>query len=556
MRADDGVPRPAAVPDDATGADVRPGVDTDGDGRTDTLLTAEGVDLLVHTDLDGDGLVDRVLQIGPDASVRVIPDPLGEEPEEVWAWRARSPDRRGVIDASRRGLGWRPMAPDRIDPAFRALPLDRLADAALSRARALGATHADVRIERIVSQSVDLRDGGVTSVIDATTVGSRCGSSSTARGASPRTSSSPPSGRWRRPSEPSGSRARWRRWRANGSSARTSRCTPGSSGARTTPSTRCPCPSRTRSRCWPTGRAACSTPTAWTMCRPGSPSSGRTSSTPTCAGTSTVQQRVRTAPVALTATTVDRGNGTFETMSSLAPPAGARLGVRHRHRVGLGRRDRAPARLARREGRGAVGRARPLRPGDRPVQPLADHPRVGGPRHRVRQGDRLRGRLRRHQLRHAGPPRQPALRLAAHARHRRPHGPARAGDDRLRRRRRRHQRSGTSCATAILVGYQLDRTFAPRLGLARSNGCAYADSPHHVPLQRMANVSLAARPDRRPHRRTTSSHDVDDGIYIVGRPFVVDRHAARQLPVHRAAVLPHPKRPNWPGSCATSPTRR
>ena len=51
----------------------------------------------------------------------------------------------------------------------------------------------------------------------------------------------------------------------------------------------------------------------------------------------------------------------------------------------------------------------------------------------------------------------------------------------------------------VLVGYQLDRTFAPRLGLARSNGCAFADSPHHVPLQRMANVSLAARPDRRPH---------------------------------------------------------
>jgi hypothetical protein len=86
MRVDDGVPRPAAVPDDATGADVRPGVDTDGDGRADTLLTAEGLDLLVHTDLDGDGLADHVLHIGPDASVRVVPDPPGEEPEEVWAW--------------------------------------------------------------------------------------------------------------------------------------------------------------------------------------------------------------------------------------------------------------------------------------------------------------------------------------------------------------------------------------------------------------------------------------------------------------------------------------
>ncbi len=42
----------------------------------------------------------------------------------------------------------------------------------------------------------------------------------------------------------------------------------------------------------------------------------------------------------------------------------------------------------------------------------------------------------------------------------------------------------------IFVGYQLDRVFAPRLGVARSNGCSYADSPHHVPIQRMANVSL------------------------------------------------------------------
>src|ERR1700716_4070046 len=42
----------------------------------------------------------------------------------------------------------------------------------------------------------------------------------------------------------------------------------------------------------------------------------------------------------------------------------------------------------------------------------------------------------------------------------------------------------------IFVGYQLDRVFAPRLGVERSNGCSYADSPHHVPIQRMANVSL------------------------------------------------------------------
>ncbi len=42
----------------------------------------------------------------------------------------------------------------------------------------------------------------------------------------------------------------------------------------------------------------------------------------------------------------------------------------------------------------------------------------------------------------------------------------------------------------IFVGYQLDRVFAKRLGKDRSNGCSYADSAHHVPIQRMPNVSL------------------------------------------------------------------
>src|SRR5918997_4501356 len=63
------------------------------------------------------------------------------------------------------------MATDRIDPEFRALPLSALADAALSRARELGAQHADLRVERIQSQGIDLRDGSVTGVADSTTVG-------------------------------------------------------------------------------------------------------------------------------------------------------------------------------------------------------------------------------------------------------------------------------------------------------------------------------------------------------------------------------------------------
>ena len=66
----------------------------------------------------------------------------------------------------------------------------------------------------------------------------------------------------------------------------------------------------------------------------------------------------------------------------------------------------------------------------------------------------------------------------------------------------------------VFVGYQLDRVFAPRLGQSRSNGCSYADSPHHVPIQRMANVSLQPGPDDLSTDELIIQ--VEDGIYIVG----------------------------------------
>ncbi len=47
----------------------------------------------------------------------------------------------------------------------------------------------------------------------------------------------------------------------------------------------------------------------------------------------------------------------------------------------------------------------------------------------------------------------------------------------------------------VLVGFQLDRSVAAIAGQRRSNGCAFADSPLHVPIQRMANVSLQPAPD-------------------------------------------------------------
>ncbi|HZU12542.1 MAG TPA: TldD/PmbA family protein [Chloroflexota bacterium] len=66
----------------------------------------------------------------------------------------------------------------------------------------------------------------------------------------------------------------------------------------------------------------------------------------------------------------------------------------------------------------------------------------------------------------------------------------------------------------VLVGYQLDRRMARQQGFGRSNGCAFADSPAHIPVQRMANVSLQPAPNG------PSTDDligrVERGIYIVG----------------------------------------
>jgi len=67
----------------------------------------------------------------------------------------------------------------------------------------------------------------------------------------------------------------------------------------------------------------------------------------------------------------------------------------------------------------------------------------------------------------------------------------------------------------VLVGYQLDRRMAAENGLGRSNGCAFADSPLHVPIQRMANVSLQPAPGSGPTTEELIS-GVDRGIYIMG----------------------------------------
>jgi TldD protein len=64
------------------------------------------------------------------------------------------------------------------------------------------------------------------------------------------------------------------------------------------------------------------------------------------------------------------------------------------------------------------------------------------------------------------------------------------------------------------VGYQLDRRVARLTGRDRSNGCAFADSPASMPLQRMANVSLRPAPDGPSTEELISG--VDRGIYVLG----------------------------------------
>jgi len=67
----------------------------------------------------------------------------------------------------------------------------------------------------------------------------------------------------------------------------------------------------------------------------------------------------------------------------------------------------------------------------------------------------------------------------------------------------------------VLSGYQLDRRMALRNGFGRSNGCAFSDGPSHIPLQRMANVSLRSAPAGGPSTADLIA-GVEDGIYVIG----------------------------------------
>jgi TldD protein len=69
-------------------------------------------------------------------------------------------------------------------------------------------------------------------------------------------------------------------------------------------------------------------------------------------------------------------------------------------------------------------------------------------------------------------------------------------------------------AGGIFRNYQMAIGQAALIGRARSNGCAYADSPTAFPIQRMPNVSL--EPNSQPTSLDDLFAEVEDGIYVVG----------------------------------------
>src|SRR3954468_23755636 len=58
-----------------------------------------------------------------------------------------------------------------VDGSFLALPLSALTDAALTRAVDLGCEHADIRVERIRTQTISLRDARLESLTDGEDLG-------------------------------------------------------------------------------------------------------------------------------------------------------------------------------------------------------------------------------------------------------------------------------------------------------------------------------------------------------------------------------------------------
>jgi TldD protein len=230
------------------------------------------------------------------------------------------------------------------------------------------------------------------------------------------------------------------------------------------------------------------------------------------AGTRTRQQRVRIHPE-FTALTVDRGTGAFESMRTLAPPIGR--GWEYLTGTGWdwrGELAEIPSLLMEKTKAPSVEAGRY----DLVIDPsnlfLTIHESIG----HATELDRALGYEAAYAgtsfatvdklgtLQYGSPPMNVTGDRTA------PHGLSTVGwdDEGVAGQQWDLIRDG------VLVGYQVDRNMARLRGLPRSNGCAFADSSGHVPVQRMPNVSLQPAPGGPSTEEIIAG--VDRGIFVVG----------------------------------------
>lgn len=399
-----------------------------------------------------------------------------------------------------------------IDPAFTDLPLTRLADAALGAATAAGAQFADFRFERLMTSSLTVRDTAVQSATDAVTTGfavrvivdgvwgfaasvvpTAAAAAATARRAVDvaRALAGAVDERVERADEPVHDDVEW---------VSAYHIDPFAvAGA-----------DKIALLLDRSERLLASDGVAHTEV--GLFQVKENKYYADTAGTRTTQQRVRLEPT-LTATAIDSATGAFETMSSLTPPVG-----RGYEYLTDGTWDFDGEIAAMGEQLMEKMKAPSIEPGryDLVIDPtnlwLTIHESIG----HATEYDRAIG----YEAAYAGtsfatPDKLNSLVYGSPGMHVTgdrtvPHGLATVGfdDDGVA------GQSWDLIRGGILVGYQLDRTFARRLGLTRSNGCAYADSSGHIPIQRMANVSL--QPDAAGGSTRDLISGVEDGLYVVG----------------------------------------
>ncbi|MEV1010563.1 TldD/PmbA family protein [Streptomyces sp. NPDC049881] len=407
--------------------------------------------------------------------------------------------------------------PRTIDESFLALPLRQLADAALARARALGAEHADFRLERVRSANWLLRDARPAGAADRTETGFAVrvvhgGAWGFAAGvdmtmdAAARVASQ----------AVEMAKLSARIIAAAGSDERVELAPEPSHGERTwiSPYEVNPFDVPEEERIgrladW-SARLLAGEGVSHVDARLWAVQENKFYAD--TAGTVTTQQRVRVLPE-LTATSIAPDGGRFDTMRTLAPPAAR--GWEYLTGTGWdwdGELDRIPGLLAGKMAAPSVEAG----PYDLVIAPsnlwLTIHESIG----HATELDRALG----YEAAYAGTSfatfdRLGSLKYGSEVMNvtgdrTAEHGLATTGydDDGVETQVWDLVRDG------VLVGYQTDRRTAALTGYERSNGCAFADSPAHVPLQRMANVSL--RPDPEGPDTDGLISRVERGIFIEG----------------------------------------